>query len=130
MIPQRSRLSLPLSRRGSNEYLGRVKSPRPRSRHTEPETAASLIEAVVAKIGGDARAVEHRVFDGYGEAVGELLRHRSQPEKLRGTTLFVRVGSSAIAHQLTMLKGEILQRLAQVVGPGAVTDIRTRVGTL
>jgi hypothetical protein len=107
-----------------------VKSPRPRSRHTEPETAASLIGAVVAKIGGDARAVEQRVFDGYGTAVGELLRHRSQPEKLRGSTLFVRVGSSAIAHQLTMLRGEILTRLAQVLGDGTVTDIRTRVGPL
>jgi predicted nucleic acid-binding Zn ribbon protein len=107
-----------------------VKPSRRRSRHTEPETAASLIGAVVAKIGGDARAVEHRVFDGYGTAVGELLRHRTQPEKLRGSTLFVRVGSSAIAHELTMLKGEILGRLSQVVGPGTVTDIRTRVGPL
>jgi hypothetical protein len=107
-----------------------VKSPRSRSRHTEPESAASLINAVVAKIGGDARAIEHRVFDGYGIAVGELLRHRTQPEKLRGSTLFVRVGSSAIAHELTMLKGEILGRLAHVIGPGMVTDIRTRVGPL
>jgi hypothetical protein len=105
-----------------------VKSPRRRSRHTEPETVASLVNAVVAKIGGDARAIEHRVFDGYSVAVGSLLRHRSQPEKLRGSTLFVRVGSSAIAHELTMLKGEILVRLAEVLGPGVVADIRTRVG--
>jgi len=109
-------------------YLEPVKSPRRRARHTEPETAASLVNAVVAKIGGDARATEHRVFDGYAIAVGSLLRHRSHPEKLRGSTLFVRVGSSAIAHQLTMLKGDILVRLADVIGPGIVTDIRTRVG--
>jgi hypothetical protein len=105
-----------------------VKSPRPRARHTEPETAASLMSAVVARIGGDARALEQRVFDGYGAAVGELLRHRTQPEKLRGTTLFVRVGSSAIAHELTMLRGEILTRMVTLVGEGVVTDIRTRVG--
>jgi predicted nucleic acid-binding Zn ribbon protein len=105
-----------------------VKSPRRRARHTEPETAASLVNAVVAKIGGDARATEHRVFDGYAVAVGTLLSHRTHPEKLRGSTLFVRVGSSAIAHQLTMLKGEILVRLAEVIGPGVVADIRTRVG--
>ena len=104
--------------------------PRPRSRHTQPESAASLVSAVVAKIGGDARALEHRVFDGYGVAVGALLNHRTQPEKLRGSTLFVRVGSSAIAHQVTLLKADILVRLAEVVGPGAVTDIRTRVGPL
>jgi hypothetical protein len=107
-----------------------VKSPRARSRHTEPESTASLVGAVVAKIGGDARVLEHRVFDGYGIAVGPLLRERSQPEKLRGSTLFVRVGSSALAHQITMLKGDILARLADVVGVGTVTDLRTRVGPL
>jgi len=109
-------------------YREPVKSPRPRSRHTEPETAASLVNAVVAKIGGDARGLEHKVFDGYNIAVGSLLRHNSQPERLRGSTLLVRVGSSAIAHQLTMLKGDILVRLAEVIGPGVVTDLRTRVG--
>jgi hypothetical protein len=107
-----------------------VKSSRPRSRHTEPESAASLVSAVVAKIGGDGRALEHRVFDGFGVAVGQLLRHRTQPEKLRGSTLFVRVGSSAIAHEVTMLKGEILVRLAEVLGTSVVKDIRTRVGPL
>ena len=107
-----------------------MKSPRPRSRHTQPESAASLVNAVVAKIGGDSRALEHRVFDGFAVAVGQVLRHRTQAEKLRGTTLFVRVGSSAIAHEVTMLKGEILVRLAEVIGAGVVSDIRTRVGPL
>lgn len=107
-----------------------MKSFRPRARHTQPESAASLISAVVAKIGGDARALEQRVFDGYDTAVGELLRHRTRPEKLRGSTLIVRVASSAIAHELTMLKAEILGRLEHVLGDGVVTDIRTRVGPL
>jgi len=49
-----------------------VKQHRPRSRHTEPESAASLVSAVVAKIGGDARALEQRVFDGFGVAVGNF----------------------------------------------------------
>jgi hypothetical protein len=130
MIPQGDGLSPLFPRQIGKRTVSRVKSPRPRSRHTEPESAASLISAVVAKIGGDARALEHRVFDGYATAVGELLRHRTQPEKLRGTTLLVRVGSSAIAHELTMLKGEILARLGQILGDGVVTDLRTRVGPL
>jgi hypothetical protein len=103
---------------------------RKRSRQGEPETAASLIAAVVSRIGGDARALEHRVFDAYNAAVGTLLRQRSLPEKLRGTMLIVRVGSSPIAHQLTLLKGDLLARLAASLGPGVVTDLRTRVGPL
>jgi hypothetical protein len=100
---------------------------RPRS-NSEPETAASLVDAVVARLGGSGRALEHRVFDSYSVAVGTLLRQRTEPERLRGATLFVRVGSSAIAHQLTLLKGEILERLTLTLGAGVVTDLRTRVG--
>jgi hypothetical protein len=108
-----------------------VPSPRrARSRHAEPESAASLVNEVVARIGGQARALEHRVFDAYTAAVGTLLRHRTRPEKLRGTTLFIRVNSSAIAHELTMLKGEILARMTSAMGVPAVTDLRTRVGPL
>lgn len=105
-------------------------APRRRSRNVQPETSASLVSAVVARLGGDARAVEQRVFDGYGLAVGGLLRQRSEPEKLRGATLFVRVNSSAVAHELTMLKGEILMRMAEALGAQMVSDIRTRVGPL
>jgi hypothetical protein len=110
-----------------------VSPPRRRTREKrrgEPETAASIIEALVSRIGGDARALEHRVFDAYNVAVGTLLRQRTAPEKLRGTMLIVRVGSSPIAHQLTLLKSDLLARLAATLGPGVVTDVRTRVGPL
>jgi hypothetical protein len=101
-----------------------------RRRRTEPETAASLIDAVVARLGGEARALEHRVFDAYSTTVGGPLGQRTSPEKLRGATLIVRVGSSAIAHQLTLLKGDILAQMAALLGKDVVTDIRTRVGPL
>jgi hypothetical protein len=105
-------------------------SRRARPRSGEPESAASLVNAVVSRIGGDARALEHRVFDAYNAAVGSLLRQRTAPEKLRGTMLFVRVGSSALAHQLILLKADVLAQLATALGPGVVTDLRTRVGPL
>ncbi len=40
----------------------------------------------------------------------------------------VRVESSALGHELVMLKGEILVKMNATLGPGVVTDIRTRVG--
>ena len=101
-----------------------------RRRNVEPETAASLVGAVVARLGGSARALEHRVFDVYNATVSGPLGQRTAPEKLRGATLIVRVGSSAIAHQLTLLKGDILARMAATLGTDVVTDIRTRVGPL
>lgn len=103
---------------------------RPRRRKSEPEHASSLVSAVVAKIGGDRRAREHKVFTVYSDIGGEFLRKHSRPDALREGTLVVRVSSSAIAHHLVLLRGEILRRMAPLLPPNTVTDIRTRVGLL
>jgi hypothetical protein len=83
--------------------------------------------AVLARLGGQGRAREFRVFDCYTRVVGEILRARTTPERLAGATLFVRVASSALAHEVTILRGEILAKMARELGEGMVTDLRTRV---
>lgn len=82
------------------------------------------------RLGGVGRAREFRVFECYGRAVGETFRARTMPERLAGTTLFVRVASSALAHELTLLRGELLTRMARELGPDVVQDLRTRVGRI
>ncbi len=94
----------------------------------EPETSAALMGSVLARLGGQGRALEYRVFESYQSTVGDMLRSRTAPERLLGTTLVVRVESSALGHELVMLKGEILVKMNATLGPGVVTDIRTRVG--
>jgi predicted nucleic acid-binding Zn ribbon protein len=93
-----------------------------------PESSADLMSQVLARIGGSGRALEFRVFEAYNGAVGEILRLRTAPERLNGKTLQVRVASSALAHELTMLKREVLDRMALAIGDDVVTDLRTRVG--
>jgi predicted nucleic acid-binding Zn ribbon protein len=92
-----------------------------------PETSADLMSQVLARIGGSGRALEYRAFEAYSGAVGEILRLRTEPESLNGKTLQIRVASSALAHELTMLKREILNRMALAIGDDVVTDLRTRV---
>ena len=105
-------------------------TPRIRRRKSEPEHASALVSAVVASIGGDRRGREQRVFSIYTDIGGDFLRKHTRPDTLRDSTLIVRVSSSAIAHHLTLMRGEILQKMAPLLPPGMVTDIRTRVGTL
>jgi predicted nucleic acid-binding Zn ribbon protein len=83
---------------------------------------------VLARLGGSGRAREFRAFDCYARAVGAAFRARTQPERLVGTTLIVRVASSALAHELVLLRAEILERMAAELGPAVVTELRTRVG--
>ena len=83
---------------------------------------------VLARLGGNGRAREFRAFDCYARVVGPTFRAKTQPERLAGTTLFVRVASSALAHELVLLRAEILARMTAELGSGVVTEIRTRVG--
>jgi hypothetical protein len=103
-------------------------SSRPRRRKSEPQPASALVSAVVASLGGQRRGREQQVFSVYTDIGGDFLRKHSRPDALRDSTLVVRVSSSAIAHHLTLLRGEILKKMAPLLPPGMVTDIRTRVG--
>ena len=105
-------------------------SSRSRRAPAQPETSASLVDAVLARLGGDDRMREQRAFDAYVRAAGPMLGPRTQPDSLRGTTLFVRAASSPIAHEVTLLRAEILARIQAIVGPSLVTELRTRVGPL
>jgi len=105
-----------------------------RPKHREhlgpPETTGDLMGQVLARLGGQGRALEFRVFDAYARVVGDLLRARTAPERMAGTTLFVRVATSALAHEVTLLRGEILVKLAAELGAGAITELRTSVGKI
>lgn len=91
---------------------------------------ASLIPEVVARLGGEERAVLQRVTLAWEEAVGPLLGRRARPEALRGKTLFVRVDNSALAHELTLLRVQVVEKLNRAVGLPIATELRTRVGPL
>jgi hypothetical protein len=84
----------------------------------------------MARLGGPVRSREMAVFKVYEKAVGQALNKRTQPESLRGTTLIIRASSSPVAHQVVLLKAEILDRIGSELGPAVVTDLRTRVGPL
>jgi hypothetical protein len=93
-----------------------------------PETIADLMGATLARLGGQGRALEFRVFEVYNRVVGELLRARTAPERIAGTTLFVRVATSALAHELTLMRADIMKRMNAELGVDTVTELRTRVG--
>jgi hypothetical protein len=112
----------------SHGYRPRARGPaRPSA---EAVTSANLMGEVLARVGGSGRALEFRVFECYIRAVGAGLAARTRPERLAGTTLIVRVTSAPLAHELTLLRNEILARMAAEIGAETVTEIRTRVGAL
>ena len=105
-----------------------MKSRRPPRVQDQPETAGDLISGLLSRLGGQGRALEYRVFDAYARAAGEMLASRTTPDTFRDGTLFVRTASSALAHEIVLLRVELVARMEAILGPGVVKEIRTRVG--
>lgn len=103
---------------------------RPKRAKSEPESTASLLPALVARIGGEDRAVEQRVALVWNDAVGALLAKNTRIEGVRGRTLLVRVASSSYAHELVLLRREICARIERALGAALLDEIRSRVGPL
>lgn len=107
-----------------------MKRPFRRPRMAEPQTFADLLPQVVARLGGASRSLEQRVFMAYDRAAGVGLARHSRPERLKEGTLVVRLESSAMAQELSMMKRTLIDRITEELGEPIVTDIRTRVGPL
>ncbi|HEY0715943.1 MAG TPA: DUF721 domain-containing protein [Polyangia bacterium] len=89
-----------------------------------------MLPAAIARIGGEDRAVEQRIAVVWADALGAHLAKHTRLEGVRGRTLLVRVTSSSLAHELVLLRREIIARLTLALGTSLVDDIRSRVGPL
>lgn len=69
-------------------------------------------------------------FWAWPDIVGADLAGRTEVERLEGACLYVRVASAPWAEELFLMKPILLRSLREHLGPGAVKDIRFRVGVL
>jgi hypothetical protein len=70
----------------------------------------------------------HRALTLWREVVGDTLAQASTAETVRGGVLFVRARSGVWAHELTLLRGDILQRLNSRLGGAVLSDIHFKAG--
>jgi len=70
----------------------------------------------------------HRALALWREVVGDTLAQASTAETVRGGVLFVRARSGVWAHELTLLRGDILQRLNSRLGGAIISDIHFKAG--
>jgi predicted nucleic acid-binding Zn ribbon protein len=91
---------------------------------------ASLDQAA-RRAGAPSAAVVEAVFSRWSEVVGPGISANAHPVSLAGGVLVVGASDPAWASQLRYLAGDLLARLEQVAGPGAVRrlEVRVRPGT-
>jgi predicted nucleic acid-binding Zn ribbon protein len=85
------------------------------------------LDAVLRRAGGAAGLAAAAVFARWEEAVGPAVAVHARPLRLDGTTLVIGVDAPGYATQLRLLSGQLLARLRDLVGPGAVDSVDVRV---
>jgi predicted nucleic acid-binding Zn ribbon protein len=85
------------------------------------------LDVLLRRVGGGGAQATAAVFSGWDRAVGAGIASHAQPLSLRGTTLVVAVDAPAYATQLRMLTPQLIARLTELAGPGAVDAVEVRV---
>jgi predicted nucleic acid-binding Zn ribbon protein len=93
----------------------------------EPHALHDSLDAVVRGLRGPGAGAVKGVFADWDEAVGARVAQHARPVALRDGVLVVEVDEPGWATQLRYLQAAVLERLAEVAGPGAVTSLEVRV---
>jgi hypothetical protein len=93
-----------------------------------PQRIGAALDVVMRGLGAPEASGVHLVFDRWSEVVGENLAARTRPLRIERDHLVLAVDEPAIATHVRFLQGELLARLAELLGPGRVTAIDLRVG--
>jgi hypothetical protein len=86
-----------------------------------PLTAA--VTSVLRDLAGTQPRAHAELWARWLNVVGPEMYRRSFPAGLRGTTLIVGVSSSSWLQELSFLKTAMLDRIAEEIGPGVVSEI-------
>ena len=87
-------------------------------------TLGEALRAVLARQQLEGKAREHAAMGRWAEVVGADSARHSRPERVSNGVMSVAADSPVWAQTLQMMKPQILARLAELVGPGVVRDLR------
>jgi predicted nucleic acid-binding Zn ribbon protein len=92
------------------------------------EKIGEILSRMLSKRTYRKRIQQGPVFERWDEVVGEFLAQKCTPTAVYNRVLVVEVEDSVWMQELHMHKGQILQKIASLVGPGIIDDIRWTIG--
>jgi predicted nucleic acid-binding Zn ribbon protein len=93
------------------------------SRGKRPERIGDLLRERIADLGWECRLREEEVLSGWDAAVGPQIAAHARPSHIANRRLTIVTESPVWTQQLSMLKPELLRRIAGSFGPDTVTDL-------
>ncbi len=101
---------------------------RKRNNQTRLQSIGEILFSAFKRRGMAAKLEENAVLKFWPKAVGRQISLQTQPDSLRGGTLFVKATSSVWVQQLHFMKEDIRQKLNELAGKDAIKEIRFTVG--
>jgi predicted nucleic acid-binding Zn ribbon protein len=100
------------------------------TRAQPPAPLSGLMDALAAQRGWQRRLAGAQVHARWAEIAGAELSAHTEPVRLHGGVLVLRVDSAAWATQVRYLTSELVERANAVLGDGSVSTITLTTGTL
>jgi predicted nucleic acid-binding Zn ribbon protein len=101
---------------------------RRKNHQTRLQSIGEILFSAFKRRGMAAKLEENAVLKLWPRAVGGQIAVQTQPDSLRGGTLFVKTTSSVWVQQLHFMKDDIRQKLNELAGKDAIKEIRFSVG--
>jgi predicted nucleic acid-binding Zn ribbon protein len=101
--------------------------PLPSEDDDDPRPVGASLDRLAARLGAPKVAALGVVFSHWDEVVGESVAAHARPLSLKDGRLVVGVDEPGWATQLNYLTADLLRRLEELAGPGAVTAVEVRV---
>ena len=89
-------------------------------------SVAAALPKALKSLGISRRTREAQALWLWPQVIGEHLGGETRAFKLTGGTLWVTASSPALAHQLHLERGMLIERINERIGAPAVRDIRFR----
>ncbi len=93
-----------------------------------PRPGRTLLDGVFKRSGLDREAREWRALYAWHRLCGPRLGRHARAERILGTTLLVRVATSAWANELSYLRADLLARLRADAHADWVSELRFTIG--
>lgn len=85
------------------------------------------LDRVLKGLGAPDTDTIELVFDRWENVVGPMLAERSRPVGIDERVLMIAVDEPALASHLGYLEATLVERMAELLGPGRVDAVRVRV---
>lgn len=93
------------------------------TRGRRPEPIGAILKERIGALGWEGRLREEEVLTSWDKAVGPQIAAHARPSHITDRRLTIVTESPVWTQQLSLLKPDLLRRIAGSFGPGVVTDL-------